>query len=969
MPVSKTATTVLLAAFAALSQAGGQTTVWKGTNNTNWNPPPNWSGSVGDATTQILFDGTATNFTLDLNGNRSARGLAFSGASDYTLIGAGSTLSLGAAGISHTGAGNHTLSFSTLAFDNNNGAGDISVDGTGVLTINSNITGGGGVALNKSGAGLLILTGNNSYSGPTTVSAGILRITNGSALGSSVYNNTVQSGATLQLAGTFALNQSNLNLAGTGSGGIGALNSLSGTQTFAGSLSIHSTSGATLSAANGATFTHTGAINGGIVTTSGAGTINLGGSINISGFNANGSGTLNLTGGSSLDITAFNVNGGTVVLNRTANGNLLNTDFVVNGGTLRLAANQQIADSRTLRANSGGTIDLNNFNETVARLRLEGGAVTTGSGMLTLTASDAVTTFASATTATIAGNLRVNSFTTTFDIADGAAATDLAISAVISGGGMANFVKAGDGTLVLSGANTFTTDVNNGVRIQAGVLQVSADNNLGNASNRVLLEGGTLRLAGTFTAAANRVFQTSGPGGTIDVTAGNTVTLNTADRLRGSAPLTKTGAGTLELNQANTNFTGNATLSGGTTRLGDRQALGSNASATHTVGAGATLEAAFADNSNNFEANLILAGGTLLRTSTANQKAGFQINNAGSSLTVTADSVVRDASNDAAGGFLTLDGVVNINAGVRLTADSVTANSEVRFGGSQNILLVAGSTLATTGSGLVSLGSGSARTIIGQGTAASQATLSLGAADHTSNAGSRFQIDGSGIGGLRVQGTQARVDAFVTDARLAATTGSGGTLTIAYTNAGNRTLGVTANLAAASNVMLGLESAGGTFTLDGSLANWGGLVVGPSTTVSFGISNVFGSDDALVMRGGTITLGNTSQDFASFEVVGSSVLDFGAGDGTLTVGSLNIADGATLTVRNWTQSADYFFSLFDPGEANLARVYFEAQDKSGAWNKYGDPFEITPVPEPSAYGALALGGLVGWVALRRRRRA
>lgn len=50
-------------------------------------------------------------------------------------------------------------------------------------------------------------------------------------------------------------------------------------------------------------------------------------------------------------------------------------------------------------------------------------------------------------------------------------------------------------------------------------------------------------------------------------------------------------------------------------------------------------------------------------------------------------------------------------------------------------------------------------------------------------------------------------------------------------------------------------------------------------------------------------------------------------------------------------------------------MYFEAQDKSGAWNKYGDPFEITPVPEPSAYGALALGGLVGWVALRRRRRA
>jgi autotransporter-associated beta strand protein len=384
MIANRSATTLLLAAFAALSQASGQTTVWLGTNNTNWNPPPNWSGSPGDATTLILFDGTATRFELSLNGDRAARGLAFSGGSDYSLTGSGNTLSLGTAGISHTGTGNHTLDFTTLAFGNNVGAGDISVSGAGTLTINSNITGGGGVALNKSGSGLLVLTGNNSYSGPSTISGGVLRITNGSALGASVFNNTVQSGATLQLAGNFTLNQANLTLAGTGSAGLGALNSLSGTQTFAGSLSIDSALGATLSAENGATFTHTGAINGGAVTTSGAGTINLGGAINISGFNANGSGTLNLTGGSSLNISAFNVNAGTVVLNRNANANLLNTSFVVNGGTLRLGANEQIADFQTLRANAGGTVDLNGFDETIARLRLEGGALATGSGLLRL---------------------------------------------------------------------------------------------------------------------------------------------------------------------------------------------------------------------------------------------------------------------------------------------------------------------------------------------------------------------------------------------------------------------------------------------------------------------------------------------------------------------------------------------------------------------------------------------------------
>ena len=70
---------------------------------------------------------------------------------------------------------------------------------SGGITTNSPYGGGGGIV--KSGAGLLSLTGSNSYSGNTTVSAGTLKVANaaGSATGSGAV--TVDAGATLSGAG------------------------------------------------------------------------------------------------------------------------------------------------------------------------------------------------------------------------------------------------------------------------------------------------------------------------------------------------------------------------------------------------------------------------------------------------------------------------------------------------------------------------------------------------------------------------------------------------------------------------------------------------------------------------------------------------------------------------------------------------------------------------------------------------
>ena len=45
---------------------------------------------------------------------------------------------------------------------------------------------GGSVGVNKTAAGTVTLTGDNTYTGATTISAGVLNIQNASALGTTV---------------------------------------------------------------------------------------------------------------------------------------------------------------------------------------------------------------------------------------------------------------------------------------------------------------------------------------------------------------------------------------------------------------------------------------------------------------------------------------------------------------------------------------------------------------------------------------------------------------------------------------------------------------------------------------------------------------------------------------------------------------------------------------------------------------
>lgn len=74
----------------------------------------------------------------------------------------------------------------------------------------------------KTGAGQLTLGGTNLHTGITTISAGTLRTTSGTALGAETSGTIVTSGATLDTAGQNLLGET-ITASGTGVGGIGAI--------------------------------------------------------------------------------------------------------------------------------------------------------------------------------------------------------------------------------------------------------------------------------------------------------------------------------------------------------------------------------------------------------------------------------------------------------------------------------------------------------------------------------------------------------------------------------------------------------------------------------------------------------------------------------------------------------------------------------------------------------------------------
>ena len=246
--------------------------------------------------------------------------------------------------------------------DLNLGSGTVTLSASPTVTVTSNnLTVGGAISgsgdsLTKAGAGTLTLAGADTYSGGTTLSAGLLNIDNAHALGTGGFTITGgsignASGSAITLSTTPAENWN-------------------GNFAFVGPSDLNlSTAAITLSNNLSVTVTQNNLTIGGVLSgssfliKSGAGTLTLSGSNTYNEGTTLSAGQLNINNAQALGTGSFTIDGGTIA--NTSTGAIVlstitaegwNANFAFSGGTNSLDlgyGNVNLYSNRTVTVNSG----------------------------------------------------------------------------------------------------------------------------------------------------------------------------------------------------------------------------------------------------------------------------------------------------------------------------------------------------------------------------------------------------------------------------------------------------------------------------------------------------------------------------------------------------------------------------------------------------------------------------------------
>ncbi|EKD4000807.1 autotransporter-associated beta strand repeat-containing protein [Salmonella enterica] len=762
-------------------------------------------------------------------------------------------------------------------------------------------TGWDGTSLIKQGAGTLILNAENTYTGGTTISGGTLVATNVDALGSG----DVTDDATLELntGGTF-------DNAISGSGQVvksgDDVLTLSGANSYSGGTLI---SDGTLVASN------VEALGTGDVTNDAVLELNTGGDFDNA---ISGSGKVEKSGDDALTLSGAN----------TYTGGTLISDGTLVASNVEALGTGDVTDNAVLELNTGGTFD----------------NAISGSGQVEKSGDDALT-LSGANTYT--GGTLISDGTLVASNVEALGTGDVTDNAVLelnTGGDFDNAIsgsgqveKSGDGTLTLSGSNTYTggTTINDGTLIATSVDALGSGDVTDNATLE-LNTGGTFDNAisgsGQVVKSGDKMLTLSGAnsysGGTLisdgtlvasnveslgtgDVTNNATLELNTGgdftNNIGGSGQVVKSGDETLTLSGANS-YTGGTLISGGTLVASNVEALG-----TGDVTDNAVLELNTGgdfDNAISGSGQVVKSGDETLTLSGSNTYTGGTLISGG---TLVASNVEALGTGD-----VTDDATLELNTGGTFD-NAISGSGQVEKSGDETLTLSGSNTY--TGGTLISGGTLVATSVdaLGTGDVTDDATLEL-------NTGGTFDNAISGSGQVVKSGDDV-LTLSGANSYSGGTLISDGTLVASNVEAlgtGDVTDNATLELNTGGtfdNVISGsgqvVKSGDETLTLSGANSYTGGTTISGGTLVASNVE-ALGSGD--VTDNATLEM-NTGGDFDN--AISGSGQVVKSGDETLTLSGANTYTGGT-TINGGTLVASNVEALGSGDIDNYASLQLNA---------------------------------------------
>ena len=787
----------------------------------------------------------------------------------------------------------------------------VTTGGTAALTVGPIGQSGGTWQVTEAGSGMLVLSGNNSYSGSTTISGGTLQIGNGGTAGSLSIESAITDNGTLAFDRSNSITQGAQFTLGaiTGTGGL--------LQLGAGTLTLSKNNNYT-----GATIVDQG-------------TLLLTGSLNPSGGLGVGGGSFVYAHSPAAEqtVNGLTIYAGASVINNTS------------AGTLALGP---------VTRNAGGTVD---FPATTGTITTTASNTNGILGPWALVGTGAGTFYAYSNSGTIAGysGAVVESGSSAF-------------GGIPSGGsGTINYNVNSSGTFAAMGSSC---SVNTIAYSGSGATQPAANatsltiNGILNTGTGPLTIGGSPPINVTIGANQDLVVAT--------MTGGVVINNNISDSSAGPSALTTVGSGTLTLNGANS-YSGPTTIGGGTLQIGSGGAAGSLAigsvitdngtlvfSRSNNITQGTDFSSAAINGTggiatvgggnltlnalNTFSGNVTVSGGTLTIGS-ANQlnvgATGSALGNpsvAGRTVTINSGGVLAWGGGNQLGGpqsgmYPALSFVIN------------QGGSMVGYNGDMNTignLTLNGGTL-TTNNGLLSDAGG-----------AQSFYLSGGSVTAGGSSPSLIAAGGSLYNGIHLAAT--------TTFNVAATGGSGPDLTVSATLAdrpvndpGSSTLVKTGaglmRLTAPASYTGNTAVTGGTLQLGamqfGSAAvaqyEFSALPTGATTVPNLG--SLGASASGMLATGAAIVAGAGRDGQNALQLTGGSTSYV-----QINSGIVDLSSTSNWTVTGWFQTTTAGATLFYKGDGST-------------WVSGNDTFYLTNGNANAGgtyVGAVRWGG--GWVA-------